>query len=101
MGARLLKRWVVLPLKEKQFIEDMTWDSIEIDHKIPITWFKSNTPLILINDLRNLQPLFIKDNRDKAASYCYPIDKDYDMQSFSDFVGAVNWAIAEIKKLNK
>jgi hypothetical protein len=62
---------------ESLFIEDMNWSNIEIDHKIPITWFKSLTPLIYINDLRNLQPLFIKDNRNKAATYCHPIEKEY------------------------
>jgi hypothetical protein len=62
---------------ESLFIEDMNWGNIEIDHKIPITWFKSLTPLIYINDLRNLQPLFIKHNRNKAATYCHPIEKGY------------------------
>ena len=62
---------------ESLFIGDMNWGNIEIDHKIPITWFKSLTPLIYINDLRNLQPLFIKDNRSKAATYCHPIEEEY------------------------
>jgi len=62
---------------ENLFIENMNWNTIEIDHKIPITWFKLDTPLILINDLRNLQPLFTEDNRNKAASYCHPVEKEY------------------------
>lgn len=62
---------------ESLFIEDMNWSNIEIDHKIPITWFNNLTPLIYINDLRNLQPLFIKDNRNKAATYCHPIKEEY------------------------
>ena len=42
-----------------------------------------------------------KEALERAKYESYPIDKDYDMQSFSDFVGAVKWAISEIKKLNK
>lgn len=65
---------------EKQFMNNMNWSNIEIDHKIPISWFIKETPKGLINDLRNLHPLFKEDNRKKAASYCNIISLDY----FSD-----------------
>jgi hypothetical protein len=62
---------------EKQFIGNMNWSNIEIDHKIPLSWFLKETPNNLINDLRNLHPLFKEDNRKKAASYCNSISLDY------------------------
>lgn len=62
---------------ENQFNEYMNWGNIEIDHKIPISWFKKETPDNLINDLRNLHPLLKEDNRKKAASYCSVISFEY------------------------
>jgi len=32
---------------------------------------------MLINDLRNLQPLYKEENRKKAAKYCHPIEEIY------------------------
>jgi hypothetical protein len=62
---------------ERQFINDMNWNNIEIDHKIPISWFIKETPNNLINDLRNLHPLFKAENRKKSSSYCHSINYDY------------------------
>jgi len=62
---------------ESLFTHEMNWVNIEIDHKIPISWFKSNTPMELINDLENLQPLLIKDNRKKSANYITPISQNF------------------------
>ena len=62
---------------ENQFNKNMNWGNIEIDHKIPISWFNKETPDNLINDLRNLHPLLKEDNRKKAASYCNVISLEY------------------------
>lgn len=62
---------------EDQFTNDMNWSNIEIDHKIPISWFIKETPSTLINDLRNLHPLFKEENRKKSASYCHLINYEY------------------------
>ena len=62
---------------EFQFTSNMTWSNIEIDHKIPITWFKIETPSIIINDLDNLHPLLIEDNRNKLNKYNSPITQQY------------------------
>ena len=44
-------------LKEHLDKQGMDWNKHHIDHKIPITWFKPETPPHIVNDLRNLQPL--------------------------------------------
>ena len=62
---------------ENNFINNMNWNNIEIDHKVPISWFKKEPPLNLINNLDNLHPLFKEENRKKAASYCHPISIEY------------------------
>jgi hypothetical protein len=62
---------------ESQFTPNMTWNNIEIDHKIPVTWFKIETPPLIINDLDNLHPLLIEDNRNKLNKYNSPITQQY------------------------
>lgn len=62
---------------ESQFSGNMDWNNIEIDHKIPVSWFKKETPIYLINDLENLHPLFIQENRKKSNKHCHPITKKY------------------------
>ena len=62
---------------ESQFTSNMTWSNIEIDHKIPVTWFKIETPSAIINDLDNLHPLLIEDNRNKLNKYNSPITQQY------------------------
>ena len=55
----------------------MDWDVHEIDHKIPASWFKKDTPLYLINDLRNLQPLTPEENRSKCDNYADDVPEEY------------------------
>lgn len=62
---------------ESQFIKGMDWFNIEIDHKIPVTWFKPETPSNIINSLDNLQPLLMEDNRNKLNKYNTPITQQY------------------------
>lgn len=49
----------------------------DLDHKIPITWFKENTPLNIIWDLDNLQWISIKDNRSKGNRTVHPVSESY------------------------
>lgn len=49
----------------------------EIDHKVPISWFKDKTPIKLIWDLRNLHIISIQENRSKCNYYSHPINIDY------------------------
>ena len=62
---------------ESQFVNNMNWSNIEIDHKIPVTWFEIETPSNIINDLDNLHPLLIEDNRNKLNKYNSPITQHY------------------------
>jgi hypothetical protein len=62
---------------ESQFTQDQNWGNISIDHKIPMTWFKKTTPLNLVNDLKNLQILTLKENIAKSNYYSSEIDLDY------------------------
>jgi hypothetical protein len=55
----------------------MDWDKHDIDHKVPLTWFTSETPPHIVNDLRNLQPLDRNLNKSKSNSYSSKIDPDY------------------------
>jgi 5-methylcytosine-specific restriction endonuclease McrA len=48
-----------------------------VDHKIPITHFSPNTPVRLINDLRNLQPLKNKENLNKGNKYKSNVSEEY------------------------
>jgi hypothetical protein len=50
---------------------------IHIDHKIPITHFTPDTPIRLINDLRNLQILSLKENTTKLNTYRDRVCNDY------------------------
>ena len=67
---------------ESLFTPKMNWSNIEIDHKIPISWFKPDTPPELINDLENLHPMLVKDNRKKSASYMSPISQNFAFKIF-------------------
>lgn len=55
----------------------MDWNSDHVDHKIPLSWFKRDTPPHIVNDLRNLQPLSEAENRSKGSSYMDDVDPEY------------------------
>jgi hypothetical protein len=64
-------------LKEHLDKLGMDWKADHVDHKIPVSWFKKNTPIYLVNDLRNLQPMkpelnLIKNNKNNS-----PITEGY------------------------
>lgn len=62
---------------ESQFKNEMSWNNIHIDHKIPLTWFSTNTPPNIVNHLSNIQPLSTKENISKLNRYSNSIDKEY------------------------
>lgn len=62
---------------ENQFNSGQSWDNVSIDHKVPITWFKENTPLCLVNHLENLQVLSLEENISKGNYYASKISLDY------------------------
>lgn len=59
---------------ESQFNEIMSWDdrdSFHIDHIVPISAFKENTPISIVNSLDNLRPLSVTENLSKNNSIDY------------------------------
>jgi len=77
----------------KEYLDNMgmDWNYHHIDHKIPVTWFKSDTPVHIVNDLRNLQPLPPQENRTKLNTFMTPVPSDY-----LEMVG--KWIKEEYKK---
>jgi len=62
---------------ENQFQDDMNWKNIHIDHRIPLSWFKNNTPINVVNNLSNLHPLSAFDNISKLNRFNHKVDKEY------------------------
>jgi len=62
---------------ENQFKEGMNWDNIHIDHKIPVSWFKTETPIHIVNNLSNLHPLLSFDNISKRNRFNHKVDNEY------------------------
>lgn len=62
----------------------MNWSNLgnkennwNIDHKIPISWFKKETPFWIVNHLLNLQPIWRKNNIEKGNIYCHEVINSY------------------------
>ena len=89
-NTRTLLKYSAQDLKEHLDKQGMIWGKHEIDHKIPITWFKPTTPPYIVNDLRNLQPLSKNDNQSKSNSYAHKVDIDY-------YNIAIEWVKEECK----
>lgn len=89
-NTRTLLKYSAQDLKEHLDKQGMIWGKHEIDHKIPVTWFKSTTPSHIVNDLRNLQPLSKNDNQSKSNSYAHKVDIDY-------YNIAIEWVKEEYK----
>ena len=57
---------------ESLFVEDMSWDNYgewHIDHIKPVSSYDSDTPVDVVNNLENLQPLWAFDNLSKGNKY--------------------------------
>lgn len=57
---------------EFNFKEGMCWNNYgewHVDHKKPISMFKSDTPASIVNALCNLQPLWAKENLSKGNKF--------------------------------
>jgi hypothetical protein len=72
-----LLKYSALDLKKHLDFLGMIWEYHQIDHKIPVTWFKEDTPPYIVNDLRNLQPLSPEENQIKGNKFSSDISKDY------------------------
>ena len=54
---------------ELLFLDGMSWENWgewHIDHKIPVSKFDKETPMTIVNNLNNLQPLWALDNLSKS-----------------------------------
>ena len=63
----------------KQFIE-MHGEgkvSYDLDHKIPLSWFKQNTPIDIIWNLSNLHWIPLRENRSKNNKYMTAVSDEY------------------------
>jgi hypothetical protein len=67
------------PKELKLYLESLSsnWYEYEIDHKIPLTWFITETPVSLVNDFRNLQLLDKSKNSSKRNFYMDDVDENY------------------------
>lgn len=66
-----------IQLKEYLDNQGMDWSFHQIDHKIPLSWFKEDTPPHIVNDLRNLHPLDPATNQSKSNKYMHSVDSEY------------------------
>jgi hypothetical protein len=53
------------------------WRDFEIDHKIPLSWFKNDTPPNIPNDFRNLHLKNKSENSSKKNYYMDGVSEDY------------------------
>ena len=72
-----LLKYSALDLKKHLESLGMIWGYHHVDHKIPVTWFKENTPPYIVNDLRNLQPLSPEKNKTKGNRFNDDVPEDY------------------------
>jgi len=62
---------------ENQFIDGMTWDNFgingwSIDHYVPLSYAKTKEEVVMLNNYKNLRPMWLIDNLKKANKL--PID---------------------------
>lgn len=72
-------------LKEHLDKQGMDWSKHQIDHKIPLSWFKEDTPPSIVHDLRNLHPLTEEENKSKSNKFASPADDSY-IQEIKDYL---------------
>jgi hypothetical protein len=76
-NTKTLLGYSATQLKEHLDKQGMDWDNDHIDHIIPLSWFKKDTPIHIVNDLRNLQPLSAKENLKKSNTFGEVDDLSY------------------------
>ncbi len=57
-------------------------DIHSIDHRIPVSWFRNDTPPHIVNHLSNIHPLNKKDNEIKGNRFAHSIEEAYYYESF-------------------
>jgi len=75
--SSILLGYTAKELKEHLNKQSEDWNNKHIDHKIPISWFKDNTPLSIICHLENLHLVDKKYNLEKQDKWCNIPNKEY------------------------
>lgn len=67
------------PSEFRDFMEKLNpnWRDFEIDHRIPLSWFKNDTPPNIPNDFRNLHLKNKSENSSKRNFYMDNVSEDY------------------------
>ena len=52
-------------------------DIHDVDHRIPVSWFRDDTPPHIVNHLSNIHPLNKKDNIIKGNRFAHPVEEAY------------------------
>jgi hypothetical protein len=78
-GYKNKKTEILLEYTYQDFIENVgiPKKGEHIDHKIPVSWFKENTPLNLIWNLKNLHITTQKYNQSKLNKFYDKVDLEY------------------------
>ncbi len=75
---------------ESNFLDGMKWENHgewHVDHIIPISKFKKGTPPFIVNDLRNLRPLWSSDNMTRQNKIeTINVENLYLLDVFSDYL---------------
>jgi hypothetical protein len=90
---------------EKRFLENMSWENYgewHVDHIIPISKFKKDTPPNIVNRLDNLRPLWAIDNikRQNQLNQIEEIYK-YLIDEFSEWIVDIDEVRKCINEMNK
>ena len=56
---------------------NLDWKTNHIDHKVPVSWFKKEASINIVNSLENLQVIPAQENLEKGNKFSHPITQDY------------------------
>ena len=72
-----LLKYTAIELNEHLLSLGYNKDIQDIDHRIPTSWFRDDTPPHIVNHLSNLHPLNKKDNIIKGNRFAHPVEEAY------------------------
>ena len=77
-----LLKYSAIQLNEHLLSYGYNKDIHDIDHRIPVSWFRNDTPPHIVNHLSNLHPLNKKDNIIKGNRFAHSIEEAYYYEVF-------------------
>ena len=72
-----LLKYTAIELNEHLLSLDYNKDIHDIDHRIPVSWFRDDTPPHIVNHLSNIHPLNKKDNIIKGNRFAHSVEEAY------------------------